>query len=352
MPNPLAEDLYYVLAQTGDLWEELRGRRLFLTGGTGFFGCWLLESFLWANDKLGLGSSVTVLTRKPEAFRTKAPHLAEHAAVEMLAGDVRSFEFPAGEFSYVIHAATESSTKLNEMDPLLMLDAIIQGTRRTLDFAVHAGARKFLLTSSGAVYGEQPAEITHMPETYAGAPDTMDVGSAYAEGKRLAELLCAIYHRKHGIQTKIARCFAFVGPHLPLDAHFAIGNFIRDAIGGGPVLVKGDGTPHRSYLYAADLMIWLWTILMKGDPCRPYNVGSDEDFTIAQVAETVASAAGQAGRVQTASRPHPAGRRRYVPRTQRAKEDLGLGVTYGLRRAIERTCAWATGAAGKEGRAL
>ena len=338
-----------MLAQTRDLWEELRGRRLFLTGGTGFFGCWLLESFLWANDKLGLGSSVTVLTRKPEAFRNKAPHLAEHAAVEMLAGDVRSFEFPAGEFSHVIHAATEANAKLNDENPLLTLDTIVQGTRRALDFAVHVGARKFLLTSSGAVYGEQPAEMTHIPETYTGAPDSTNVRSAYGEGKRAAELLCAIYHRRHGLQTKIARCFAFVGPYLPLDVHFAIGNFIRDAVGGGPIVVKGDGTPRRSYLYATDLMTWLWTILMKGEPCRPYNVGSEEDFTIAQVAEAVAAAAGPSCRVQAASRPGPAAARlRYVPATRRAKEELGLGVTYGLRQAIERTYAWNVRPAGKE----
>ena len=69
--NPLADDLDHVLARTGGLWEDLRGARLFVTGGTGFFGCWLLETLLWANDALGLGASVVVLTRNGRAFSRK-----------------------------------------------------------------------------------------------------------------------------------------------------------------------------------------------------------------------------------------------------------------------------------------
>src|SRR5437870_3068293 len=102
----LAEDLEHVLAHTRQLWEELRGERIFITGGTGFFGCWLLESFLWANDRLSLRSRATVLTRDPEQFRKKASHIAEHPAVSLHAGDIRNFAFPNGSFPYLIHAAT------------------------------------------------------------------------------------------------------------------------------------------------------------------------------------------------------------------------------------------------------
>lgn len=159
MVNPLSADLEHVLEHTRELWDELRGERIFITGGTGFFGCWLLESLLWANDRLNLDCRATVLTRAPELFRKKTPHLAEHQAISLLRGDVRSFDFPPGRYSHIIHAATESSAKLNAENPLLMLETIVEGTRHTLDFAKSCRAENFLLTSSGAVYGRQPAEM-------------------------------------------------------------------------------------------------------------------------------------------------------------------------------------------------
>jgi dTDP-glucose 4,6-dehydratase len=175
--NRLWHDLELIRAATQELWEEMRGQRLFVTGGTGFFGCWLVESFCHVNRELGLGARATVLSRAPVKFAAKCPHLAGDPAITMLRGDVRDFDFPAGEFRYVIHAATEASLKQSQEQPLEMLSTILAGTERTLEFAAQCGARKFLLTSSGAVYGKQPPEMTHVPETYAGAPDPLDAAS-------------------------------------------------------------------------------------------------------------------------------------------------------------------------------
>jgi dTDP-glucose 4,6-dehydratase len=337
--NPLASDLDHVLARTQGLWEELREQRIFITGGTGFVGCWLLESFCWANDRLHLGAQATVLTRDPDAFRTKAPHLASHPSVTLIAGDVRTFDFPAGRFGLVVHAATDASAKLNAEDPLRMFDTIVAGTRRALDFTVQSGAKKLLLISSGAVYGRQPPDLAHVPEDYAGAPDPADPRSAYGEGKRVAELLCAAYARQHGIAPTIARCFAFLGPYLPLDTHFAAGNFIRDGQAGGPIRVTGDGTAVRSYLYAADLASWLWTVVLRGSICRPYNVGSEDGLTLADLAHRVAKAAGGCG-ITVARRSAGGPSDRYVPGTVRARTELGLQPWTGTDDAIVRTLAW------------
>jgi len=345
MANPLARDLDHILYHTAHVWPELRDQRIFITGGTGFFGCWLLESFAWANDKLNLNAQAVALTRNAARFRSKAPHLAAHPAIRLHAGDVRDFDFPSGGFSHVIHAATESASGLNERDPLAMIETIVDGTRRVLDFAVVCGARDFLLTSSGAVYGQQPPDIARVPEDYPGAPETVNARSAYAEGKRIAELLCSVYNQRSGLNAKIARCFAFVGPYLPLDAHFAIGNFIGDCLGGQSIEIRGDGTAYRGYLYAADLAIWLWTILARGKSLRPYNVGSEEAISIKDLAFTVREMLAGMQPVRIAGTPRqgvPA--ERYVAETARARNELGLEEHISLKEGIRRTAEWHCGA--------
>lgn len=337
-------DLDDILARTQALWEGLRGERLFLTGGSGFFGVWLLESFIHANERLGLNASATVLTRSPGAFRTRFSEIAAHPALILHGGDVRSFRFPEGPFAVCIHAATEGDPRVMAGDPLGAFDVNVEGTRRVLEFARLAGVRRFLFTSSGAIYGPQPPELERIPEHSCGGPDPTDTQSTYGiagEAKRAAESLCALYARQFEIETVIARCFTFVGPGLPLDGKFAIGNFIRDALAGGPIGVQGDGTAYRSYLYASDLAVWLWTILFRGASGQAYNVGSEVEMSIAAVAQAVSDSVTPRLPVEVA-RPAGPGQRpsRYVPSTLKARTDLGLRETVDVMEAIRRTVVW------------
>jgi dTDP-glucose 4,6-dehydratase len=342
MAAPLSPaDLDLVLANTQRLWHEMRGQRIFITGGTGFFGCWLAESFAHINRIERLGAQATILSRDPAAFARKCPHIASDSSITLLAGDVRDFIFPHGEFRYVIHAATDSGGRQVAETPVEMLATILQGTERVLEFAAGHGTKKLLLTSSGAVYGCQPPSISHLPEDYSGAPNPLELSSVYSEGKRAAELMCAAYGATTGIECKIARCFAFVGPHLPLDAHFAIGNFIRDAIEGNAIQVNGDGTPRRSYMYAADLAIWLWSILFRASTLEAYNVGSDQAISILELAHKVVDALGSTAKVRIAQEPVPGAQvKQYVPSTQKAQQQLGLKCAVSLDDAILRTAAW------------
>ncbi|MBD2176637.1 NAD-dependent epimerase/dehydratase family protein [Pseudanabaena sp. FACHB-1998] len=341
MINPLASDLDHILSHTYDLWEEVREKQVFITGGTGFFGCWLLESFIWANDKLELNSTIHVLTRNIQAFTNKAPHLASHPAIKFHFGDVTSFEFPDIKFSHVIHAATEVNVISNCNTSLEVFNTITEGTKHILDLAIQCETNKLLLTSSGAVYGKQPSQINYILEDYQGSPDLMDFKSGYAQGKRVSEFLCNSYANKHGFEVKIARCFAFIGAYLSLDSHLAIASFIKAGLNESDINIQGDGTTCRSYLYMADLAIWLWTILFKGENCYPYNVGSDKVITIAELANLVSKVFGH-NQLVTIAKEHDPNQpiERYVPSIQRAFDSLNLKPTISIEEAIMHSINW------------
>jgi nucleoside-diphosphate-sugar epimerase len=341
-PTIEPSDLDQICQQTVGVWEELRGKRIFVTGGTGFFGCWLLESFAEANRRHHLNAQITVLTRSPETFRLKCPSLGNDPGILLLQGDVRAFVFPDGEFEYVIHAAAQMGAarySAERTSALGTLSTIFDGTRNMLDFAVSHGTRKFLMVSSGAVYGTQPPELSHLSEDYGGAPNTCIRGNSYGEAKRAAEALCAAYATPE-FECKIARCFSFIGAHLELDGNYAIGNFIRDVLNAKNIRISGDGTPLRSYLYATDLAAWLWTILVHAPSLFPVNVGSDQPISIAALATEVKTALKSDVAIEIAQEPvADALPQRYLPAVLRASE-LGLKQTVELREAIKRTASW------------
>lgn len=326
-------DLQAIDAALARFWPQLDGARIFFTGGTGFIGRWMLEALARAPIEV----EVTVLSRDPAAFLRRNSHLQRR--IRMVAGNVSAgFPSPAETFTHVIHGATDASAHLTANDPRLMFDTILNGTRHTLDLARENGAR-FVFMSSGAVYGVQPWDVTHVGEDWMGGPDPRDPRSAYAEGKRAAETLCAIYARQFGVEVVTARIFALLGPLLSLDIHFAAGNFIRDALAGRTIRIEGSGEAVRSYLYAADLAVWMWALTIAAPPGATYNVGSEEAVSIADLARRTAHLLGAPG-VEILGRPdagwNPG---RYVPATHNIRRELGVAATVDLDEAIRRTAA-------------
>lgn len=332
-------DLDALMVQAlGDL-QRLRRARLFISGGTGYIGRWLLESLVHANRVLELGLEAVVLTRAPERFAQACPHLAADPAITLVQGDVRHFSVPPGNFTHVVHAATDV---VASRSPLEVFDVTVQGTQQVLALAHERGAGRVLLLSSGAVYGRFPDALERAPESLRGSVDVASPLSAYGLGKIATEWLGNAFGAQHGLACMSARVFAQVGPHLALDAQFAAGNFIRDALRGQDLVIQGDGTSLRSYMYASDLVAWLWAILLRGDAGAAYNVGSDQAVSIRGLAEAVARLAGHgAGRIQVLGRAAPgAAPDRYVPDTGLVRAALGLGLTVPLDDALRRTLDW------------
>lgn len=286
-------------------------KRVLITGGTGFFGKSIIDYFSRHPSEVEL----TVLSRHGfgAGFAPKIP-------VRVLTGDVRTFDVGDCAFDWVIHAATPARVDVADAE---MRSIVLDGTDNAIRQAVKCGAEKFMMVSSGGVYGRGLA-----------GPVSEDVEprpvTAYGQAKLEAERRAVA----SGLFTLIPRCFAFVGPHLPRDQHFAIGNFLADCLAGRDIVIWGDGSPVRSYLYADDLVEWLWTILARGQSGRIYNVGSDRAVSIRELARCVRDSLDAEVDVQVRGDAVQGAADVYVPDIRRAQSELGLSVKTGLEDAI------------------
>lgn len=329
----LAGDVSEAISATSPaVWDVLRGRSIFLTGGTGFVGKWLMHLLTAANGAGQLGMRLTVLTRDAGTFTRRHPELAQAAGVTLHQGDVATFTFPHGHFDYVLHAALPVATLAGDGNDLA--EKARAGLERVCAGAAQAGALKLLHVSSGAVYGAQPAG----QPIHESAAWTDPAANDYTRAKRAAEDVCA---RQWPFEVVIARCFAFAGPYLEPASGSAAAQFIEAAAQGRDIVIKGNGEPVRSYQYAADMARWLISMLALAPGGSVLNVGSGQAVTIRELALRVAEVAGHECEVKVLGAPGQglAGNA-YLPSVALARDRLGLENTVGLDEAIRRTLAW------------
>ena len=311
---------------------ELAGKRIFLTGATGFIGYWLLMTLSQLNG-MGARISVVALSRNPVRFLERYPEFRQAAWLQFIRGDVRNYQFPEGRFDLFIHGASDTSPEAAQRARELF-ETIILGTRRVLDHAVACGTRRMLIISSGAVYGEQPPEVSHIPENALCACSSTDPAEAYGEGKRAMEMLAACYAREYALEPVFARCFAFVGYGLP--PHLAVGQMINSALQSGRIEITGDGKTVRSYLYAADLAVWLLVLACKGRSGVTYNLGSDHAYRLDELAHLIGDTLGISTEVKILGRTQSTRRIRYVPDISRIRSELGVDIWTDLGTGIKR----------------
>lgn len=316
----------------------ISGRSLAVIGGTGFFGKSILDAFgrgllaPWGIER------VVAASRRPETLRRDHPELIG-PGVELATLDITSGA-TLPRVDYVIHAANTTDARAYAADPSRERATILAAAERFVARAVaDCPDAAVVYTSSGAVYGQQSTGVAALEEDapLAGVEGLVAYKRDYAEAKRHAEETIARYGRERGARVAIARCFAFVGPYLPRDQHFAVGNFLADGIAGRPVVVNARHPVFRSYMHADDLVRWLLTIADAAVPaCPVYNVGSDEGVDMADLAARVAARYGVP--VQLPERADvPVDR--YVPSIARAGRDLGLKLNFDLDRALDATVA-------------
>ena len=320
------------------LWLKLKGAHILITGGTGFFGKWILEFLSFINSQLGLDLTVSVLSRSPDHFAKSMPHLFQEHFLNLVKGDVRTFNPSVNSYSHIIHGAAPANLLMDIERPHDMFDVIVSGTRNILNVANKCRDPVVLFISSGAVYGPLSNDIEEVPETCFTASDRPRTKtSGYMDGKRAAEYLCTKEWKTFETRVLTLRCFAFLGPYLPVDSHFAIGNFIYDAVQQKPPMIKGDGQAIRSYLYSSDLAYWVTKTLIVGEPGDTINIGSDKAITIGDLARTISRILGAPPPVILNQVKTHADRRRYVPSMVYGNAKYGLEQTVSLEEGVLRT---------------
>jgi dTDP-glucose 4,6-dehydratase len=342
MSSVVREDTSNVVQRVGRVFHRLEGKNLLITGGTGFVGSHLIETIAFLNDAVfDKPCRVFVVARNPKRLAEVCPHLASRDDLILSQGDVRTFKAPSGSCDYIIHAACPADPQAIRQNTLETMNVIVEGTRRMLDLAVEKRTEGFLFLSSGAIYGPQPPDLEAIPEDYQGGPDLRSGCAGYGEAKRHAEILCQAFRETKGVPVSVARLFAFVGPYQDLNSSFAVADFLRQALQGQTIRVKGDGKAVRTLCYSADMVVALWKILACGKSGDVYNVGSDRGaVSIRELAVRVAKLLGSHVEVVVEGRQGADTiRPRYVPDITKLKEEIGFTLSYDLDSALMRTIA-------------
>lgn len=319
--------------------EPLRGGHVFVTGGTGFVGTWLLATIAHLNDSAGFGIRATAVARRPTRFAERAPFLAGRSDIRVVEADVRQLVDLPDDTAWLIHAAGVPDSRHHATNPIDTAAVIGEGTLRVLRLAERAGQlRKMLHFSSGLV----------------GAPHREGrVGAAavYTEAKSFSEALCAAFRSQARLPIVITRPFTFLGPFQALDAPWAVNNFLHAALNGLPLKLLGDGRTVRSYLYGSDMAALALHQLVRGASGDTFDLGGAEPLPLINLAQLVVAEARRPLeiRVNTVSRDGGAG---LIPNMAPSAAEFGFRPAFAVREAVARTLAWHAGADdGTHGRA-
>lgn len=346
----IRHDCSRVLGERPSGLDALRGGVLLVTGGTGFVGSWIAEMVAYLNDHHQFGLRLLLLSSQASSFQTRAPFLAARKDIELIERDILNVVTLPEDVSWIIHAAADPDFRNHATDPLGTLRVITRGTDAVLQAAARLGnLRKFLHISSASIYGLQAEEPPSVPESYVGSLDCATPGHAYAEGKRAAETICAAYRTQMRLPIVTARPFAFLGPYQLLDRPWAANSFLRDSMRGGPIRIQGDGQSVRSYMYAADMAVWMLTILARGTSGAIFNVGSPDGVSLMELAEKIASLHSHSVKIVARTLgPNAPRATRLVPDVSLAKTVLGLGVKTDLDASLRTAIQWYQGQRTKE----
>lgn len=316
--------------------EKLKNSHILITGGTGFVGTWLTEMIDLLNQEYGFGIQLYLLARnEPSHMGLKAK-----GSIQFIKSDVKNLKEIPSSINYIIHAAGSPDSREHVSSPIRTLDTFYKGTQNLLDQASRLpGLVKIVHISSNKVYANN-FELQSVSESN-GLASIAQNNDMYAEAKRISESICKAFVSEQHLPVVIARPFAFIGPFQLLDKPWAINNFIRDAMLGGPIRILGNEQTQKSYLYGSDLAAILLNLLVLGETGEVYNVGESSPIKLIDLANKIKESINSSIEVTVKSSKNQYGSTLFdVPNCSKIEKLIHFKPEFSFEEALRRTIAW------------
>jgi nucleoside-diphosphate-sugar epimerase len=331
----IQEDCSKSCINTSNL-EKLKSSHILITGGTGFVGTWLTEMIIYLNEEFNFSITLYLLARNINPSKT----YSEFKYVHFIKSDVKSVKELPRTINYVIHAAGTPDSREHVSNSIKTIDTFYKGAQNILDLTSRLpNLIKIIHFSSNKIYGNNYSRVP-MDEN-----NTTIIGynnqDVYSESKRMSETLCKAYMSELHLPIIIVRPFAFIGPFQSLDKPWAVNNFIRDAILGGPIRILGNELTAKSYMYGSDLANYLLNILVMGKVGEVYNVGSSQPTTLIELATKIKNLINSEIEIKIRSSKDQYSKTSFdVPQISKIENELNIKPSFDIEEALRRTILW------------
>ncbi|MFA5890646.1 MAG: NAD-dependent epimerase/dehydratase family protein [Actinomycetota bacterium] len=342
----IREDVERIANGIGVAAAGLAGRRLLLTGASGFLAAYMADTIAWLNDNvLDEPCTLVAMVRTPVVDGGRLGHLLGREDICFITQDVSSPTQIQGNVNFVVHAASRASPRKYLEDPLATIDANVSGTRHLLELARERESEKFLFLSSGEIYGNLVGTQIPIAESVPGRIDCTGERACYTESKRLGETLCMVYWRRFGVPVSIVRPFHVYGPGMAAGDGRVVAEFLESRAAGTPIRLLSDGSGVRAFCYISDATTAMFAALLGSVRGEALNVGDDrEPIAMRDLAEMIARLEEPAVPVVREGRDTASHLREspswVCPDVGKARRLLGYSPKVGLQDGLVRTLAW------------
>lgn len=278
----IEKDINYIHASEFIDFNKFINKTIIITGATGLIGFTLTKALLKYSKEIKIIAPV----RNIEKAKKMYDGLAGDNLVFIIS-DITQKIVTDENIDYIVHGASQTSSKAFVNEPVETIATAINGTVNMLELAKEKKVKSFVYLSSMEVYGA-PETDEKITEGHSTNLDTMSVRTSYPESKRMCESICTAYSKEYNVPAKVLRLTQTFGPGVSYNDGRVFAEFARCAIEGRDIILHTKGETKRNYLYTADAVTAILTVLLSNKNGEAYNAANESTYcSIYEMAELV-----------------------------------------------------------------